>query len=90
MKSLMNDFSLEVNVTKIDKKELLFLENPGYKETLSKFPHLNGVHMNDVDEERLLPIHLILGVNDYVKIRTTEKHRIGRIGEPIAERTRFG
>lgn len=31
-----------MNVTKVDKRELLSLENPMYKEVLAKYPHLRG------------------------------------------------
>ena len=34
--------------------------------------------------------HLILGANEYAKIRTNENLRVGKTGEPVAEHTRFG
>ena len=37
-----------------------------------------------------MPIHLILGANDYIKIGSPEKLRVGRIGELVAECTQFG
>ena len=33
-------FSMPVEVTKVDKRELLFLDNPNYEETIAKNPHL--------------------------------------------------
>ena len=90
MHSLSDDIDLDVNLTKIEKKELLLLENPHYKEILQKFSHLRGVHMDDDDEKELLPVHLILGANDYAKIRTSESLRVGISGEPVAEHTKFG
>lgn len=47
MNSVTGDFTLDVNVTKVDKRELLSLENPKYKEALSEHPHLTGVQLND-------------------------------------------
>ena len=35
-------------------------------------------------------VHLILGAGDYMRIKTNEKPRVGKIGEPVAERTKFG
>ena len=32
--------SMPVEVTKVDKRELLFLDNPNYEETIAKNPHL--------------------------------------------------
>ena len=90
MHSLSGDVDLDVNITKIEKKELLSLENPRYKEIVQRFSHLKEVHMDDDDEKELLPVHLILGANDYAKIRTSESLRVGRSGEPVAEHTKFG
>ena len=90
MDSLSDDFNVEVNLTKIEKKELLFLENPHYKEIIRNHSHLRGVHMDDDDDKDLLPVHILLGANDYAKIRTSENLRVGRIGEPVAEHTKFG
>ena len=89
MYSLSGDVGLDVNITKIEKKELLLLENPRYKEILQRFSHLQEVHMDD-DEKELLPVHLFLGANDYAKIRTSESLRVGSSGEPVAEHTKFG
>ena len=72
--SLANDFSL----------------NPRYSTLIQEYEHLKEVHMDDDDPKDLLPIHLIFGANDYAKIRTGEKLLVGRMGEPVAEPTRFG
>ena len=90
VESLNKDFVLDVSLTKIEKNELLELENPRYKEILTKFHHLGGVYMDDYDEKDTLPVHLILGANEYAKIRTNENLRVGKTGEPVAEHIRFG
>ena len=46
--------------------------------------------MDDVDEKPQLPVHLILGVSDYAKIKTEIKPKICKPGEPVAELTKFG
>jgi hypothetical protein len=46
--------------------------------------------MEDKDQKPKLPVHLILGAGDYMRIKTNEKPRVGKIGEPVAERTKFG
>ena len=38
---------LPVEVTKVDRGELLFLDNPNYEETIAKNPHMLGVVVND-------------------------------------------
>ena len=74
---------------KVNKRELLVLENPGYKQVIEANPHLKGVRMEDDDMKKILPIHIILGANYFAKIRTGERLRVGRRGDPVAEFTRF-
>ena len=81
---------LPVCVTKIEQRELLTLENPNYPEMLGRYPHLKGVRMEETDTKELLPIHVILGANEYTKIKMAGYQRAGAVGEPIAEQTRFG
>ena len=81
---------LPVCVTKIEQRELLTLENPNYPEMLGRYPHLKGVRMEETDTKELLPIHVILGANEYTKIKMVGYQRAGAVGEPIAEQTRFG
>ncbi|XP_068679106.1 uncharacterized protein [Montipora foliosa] len=88
--SVQDEFKLEVDITKVNKRELLVLENPRYKEILEANSHLNGVRMDDDDIKDRLPVHIILGANDFAKIRTGERLRVGRRGDPVAEFTRFG
>ena len=88
--SLDGNFRLETEVTKVDRGSLLALENPKYAEVIQKYPHLTGIQMTDRDDKPELPLHLILGVSDYAKIRTETRPKIGRPGEPVAELTKFG
>ena len=83
-------FSLPVCATKIEQRELLSLENPNYPEMLKRYSHLKGVQMEETDTKKILPIHVILGTNEYTKIKMAGYQRVGEIGEPIAEQTRFG
>ena len=46
--------------------------------------------MDDVGTKDMLPVHIIVGANDYAIIRTSENLRVGQTGEPVAEHTRFG
>jgi hypothetical protein len=54
VQSVNSDFRLDVNVTEIDKRELLFLDNPHYKQVIKGHSHLKGVHMDDDDEKSQL------------------------------------
>ena len=50
---------------------------------LKKYPHLNEVHMNDIDYKEQLPVHIILGVSDFVRIKMEKSPRVGKIGETL-------
>ena len=90
MQSVMSQFQHEVNVTEIEKRELLTLENPHYRQVINQNPHLRGVIMDDDDSKSLLPVHIVLRANDFPKIRTGERLRVGQRGEPVAEATQLG
>ena len=88
--SLNESFSLRLDVSKVDRGELLTVPNPKYEEMIRRFAHLRGVHMEEKSEKDELPIHVIIGARDYSKIKTSTKPRVGRPGEPVAELTNFG
>ncbi len=90
LEAIKRKFVLNARVTKINKRELLSLENPNYERLLSEYQHLRGVIMDDMTDDRKLPVHLIIGANEYAKIRMQTQARVGRQGEPVAELTRFG
>ena len=46
--------------------------------------------MEDNDQKSKLPVHFILGAGDYMRAKTSEKPRVGKVGEPVTERTKFG
>ena len=83
-------FNLKVDVTKVEKKELLSLPNPKYKEIINKFEHLRGVVIEDTDEKEELPVHMIIGTSEFSKIKTPTKPRVGKPGEAVAELTLDG
>ena len=88
--NLKGDFELSTEVTKVEKNVLLTIPNPKYLEMLKSHQHLIGITMDDNDEKAELPIHVIIGTNQYPKIKPETPTRIGNKGEPIAELTKFG
>ena len=81
------DFSLDINLTKVKREELLSLENPKYDHLMKTYPHLKGVELDDTDVKPLLPVHIILGAGVYARIKTDNRPRVGKQGEPVSERT---
>ena len=52
--------------------------------------HLYGDQLDDQSTDDRLPVHIILGANEYAQFRTRVPLRVGRRGETVAEYTRFG
>ena len=90
IKSVDRKFDLKTEVTGVDRDVLLTLHNPRYQDIIEKYTHLSDPEMTDRDEKSNLPVHIILGTTEYARIKTPNKPRIGRPGEPIAELTKFG
>ena len=88
--SINGDFKMSVTVSKVDKPELMMLENPKYEELMEKYTHLSGVYMDDMDTKPHLPVHLVLGASEYAKIKTSTSPKIGLSGHPVAEKTTLG
>ena len=87
--STSGDFYLDTEVTKVDKNQLISLENPRYEQCLATYAHLKGIEMEDKDSKDIMPVHLILGASDYAKIKTETAPRVGALGEPIGEKTKL-
>ena len=66
------------------------LDNPRYAERIANHSPLIGVELEDQSLERRLPVHIILGANEYMQICTHMQLCDGRRREPVAEFTRFG
>ena len=86
---LTGDFSLSVEVTKVNKNELLLLDNPRYEEIIKNHSYMKGVAMEDHDLKDKLPVHIILGASEFAKLKTEKPPRVGLPGQPVAELTRF-
>ena len=84
------NYTIPLSANRIDRAELLCVENPHYREMIGKYRHLKGVDIEDTDTKSLRPVHVILGASDYAKIKTSTSQRTGSIGEPVAEFTLFG
>ena len=82
-------FSLSVKATKVNKTELLSIDNPNYRALIAKYSHFNDVHVNDDTKVSLL-VHVVLGSREYTRIKTEMKPRIRQENDLIAENTEFG
>ncbi|CAB4019111.1 Hypothetical predicted protein, partial [Paramuricea clavata] len=82
--------AVNFEVTKVNKGELVFIDNPRYQNMIEQNPHLKGVIMEDIDQKERLPVHIILGASDYAMLKTDQPPRVGKSGQPVAELTQFG
>ena len=83
------EFSFKTELNHLEKKMLLEFSNPKYRELHNTYVHLKILQINDHDPKTELPVHVILGISDYTKVKTQERPRVGLPGEPIAELTKF-
>ena len=88
--STNGEFSLQINVSEVNKPELLSVKNPNLAKILKKYSHLQGVTTNDYATKDELPIHLVLGTGAYSNIRTATAPRVGEVNQPNAEYTKLG
>ena len=82
-------FTLETDVTQVDRGVIMNIPNAQYQDVLKKYSHLKGVKIIDEDTKKELPVQIILGASDYSRIKTSTGTRVGNPGEPIAEYTRL-
>ena len=90
IESLNGDYKMPVNLIKVNKGELLTVDNPNYGTLIASHSHLKGVEMNDNETKPQLPVHVVLGGGEYARIKTGSRPHVGREGEPIAELTKLG
>lgn len=90
VESLDGSYQMSVKLTRVNKAELLSIDNPNYGQLINKYPHLQGVKITDRDKKDQLPIHVVLGRGKYARVKTETKPQIGQDGEPVAEKTRLG
>ena len=90
VQAIDSDYELETNLTKVNKSELLVVDNPRYDDLLEKYQHLKEVKLNETETKKSLPIHVVLGSGEYARVKTQERPRVGKEGEPIAELNKLG
>ena len=91
VQSLDSTFTMDTKLTKVNKNGLLVIDNPHYEEVKAKYPHVAPISVNDNDKKAHLPIHVILSVGDYARIKRKQPPLVGESGEPVvSEYTKLG
>ena len=83
-------FKFQTKINKLWKSMFLELSNSEIQNLQNSYQHLKDIKINDYDEKRELLVHVILGVNDYTRIKTQKRPRVGLLGELVAELTKLG
>ena len=90
IENLDETFSFRTELNKVEREVLITLPNPDYSAMINSYEHLRGIEMNEKDTKPELPIHVILGMSDYARIKMPKCPRIGKFDEPVAEQTKMG
>ena len=85
-----NEFKFHTEISKLEESVLLELPNPEYQNLQNSYQHLKDIEISNHNKKRELPVHVILWLNDYSRIKTQERPRVGLPGQPIAELTKLG
>ena len=70
-------FTLETEVTQVDRDVIITIPNPQYQDVIKKYSHLKGVKVIDEDTKKEVPVQIILGTSDYSRIKTFTETRVG-------------
>ena len=60
VESIDRQYEMAVKFMKVDKSELLTVDNPNYEGLIDHYPHLKGVTITERDKKSQLPIHIVL------------------------------
>ena len=89
VENLDKNFSFQTELNKLEREVLITLPNSKYNKMIETYDQLKGIKMNERDTKPELPIHVILGASDYVKIKMQKCPGVGKINEPTAEQTKM-
>ena len=84
VESLDGKHEMKVIFIKVDKGELLSINNLHYTELIHDNLHLSKVIIADKDKKSQLPIHVILGKGEYAHVKTETKPLTTNDGKPVA------
>ena len=76
--SVTEEFQLKVDCINAEKNVLTHVQNPKITRVKNQNPRIRGLRfLEESETQDLLPIHIMLGVADYQRIRTNEPPLLG-------------
>ena len=79
--NLQRNFNCNTEINVVDKDALLTIPNPNYESMMSDYPHRRGVKMDEFQTKPVFPIHVILRIRNFTKIKTKEMPRGEKVGD---------
>ena len=93
IRSKTNNRRLKIECINVERDFITVLLNPLISEVKKQQPRIRRLTFTEEDSSgESLPVHILLGVRDYQKIRTSEQPVLGLNPQtdPVAEYTQFG
>jgi hypothetical protein len=93
IQSAVTDFKMKVEAINAEKDVLTTIRNPRISQVKINQPRLRRLHFTEENSnDNVLPVHIMLGVGDYNRIRTNEPSVLGLnpASDPVAEYTELG
>ena len=59
IKNTKGGYTINTKLSKVDRAELISMPNPHYKFIINTYAHLQGVKMEDSEDKKYLPVHVI-------------------------------
>ena len=87
-----HELKIQTEINDLEKSMLLELPNPEYQDLQNNYQDLKNIKINDHDKKFKLPVRVILGLNNYTRIKTQERSRMGtfRGANSRTNKTRLG
>ena len=69
-------FNMNVELSRVDKAELMSVKNLQYNKLLNKYNHLKGPKLEGRGTSSEIPIQVVLGARDYAMVKTTTAQKV--------------
>ena len=92
LQSKSKDFHMTIECINIERDVITQLPNPEIAKLKKQQPKLKRIKFSEEDsKDKMLPVHILLGLSDYNRIRIQSAPVIGRYPDyPVAEQTKMG
>ena len=90
--SKSDSFKMKIECINAERDVITHLPNPNIEKLKRAQPRLRKIRFSEEEtKDKLLPVHILLGVKDYIRIRLSEASIIGEKPDfPVAEQTKVG